>query len=258
METFLFVSFQSFDWMLIKVDNIKDTFFIDIDPLLRNQAVREIIKEVVVRRQQILTLYKSNPEQYQDLLNKTVSLALTQQKKSCNLRNLNEITKKLELPTVNLSNFQVLMFGKPLEDNKRISEKIGNPKTTVLRVTFPDEVTEQLILNDYQEPVQITEKPEPPTKKQKFEREREEEFLKEEDLSHIPKSRILKEKLLDTKFQLLILEIDQAKDREKALAEVLKKEPDFSIFLSEMLYIVGERSLEDLQRDLEHLGNKKH
>lgn len=244
--------------MLIRVENNKDPFFLEIDPLFKNYAVKEIIKELVHKRQQILTLYKSNPETFKQLVSKTISPKFTRQKKPCNIKFLNESTKNIQLPILNLSNFQVIMFGKPLDENKRISEKIGNPKKTIVKITFPEEFIEQLILNDFPDEDEKleNENQEPPTKKQKTESESNETVLKDEDLSHIPKSRILREKLLDQKMQLLILEIDQAKDREKALQEVLKKEPDFSVFVSEMLYLVGERSLDDLQRDLEFFGKK--
>jgi len=74
-------------------------------------------------------------------------------------------------------------------------------------------------------------------------------IVKKEDLQAIGRSDFLRGQLRSEKLQRIILDIDQAEDRVKALELAMERIPEFSLFISQILYVIGERDVQTLKQD---------
>jgi hypothetical protein len=159
----------------------------------------------------------------------------------------------------NFSKIELFFMNEKMDPTRKLSEKFKNEKTKI-NIKFSPEFCDQF--EHFDKIYQFVEKKKveeisflESNKKQKIgdhEQFQSSDVVNHENLEIIGKSRVILDKLKEEKLQLTILDIDQSKDRERALEHAMK-DPEFALFVSEVLYIIGERNLENLENDMKFL-----
>eukprot|EP01080_Neovahlkampfia_damariscottae_P004570 gene4570-7954_t len=244
--------------MLLQIDANGDVFVVEQKNVKLVEDVKKDIHKIISIRQTILRLFLNDHLKYQELFDKTIAPELYEQKNTTSVEKLTEQFEE-QVETIEYKNELDLYFiDKKLESPKKLIDIFGNNENTKVKIKLSkqfneelekyDKIYEFIDRNKFKE-VSFFEAQKDLKVKESVDSET---IVEKENLEIIGKSRIIVEKLKEEKLQLMILDIDQAKDREKALENAMK-DPEFALFVSEVLYIIGERDLGNLEADMKFL-----
>jgi hypothetical protein len=217
-----------------------DVFFLEFFPHQTIQDIFGILYKVIQIRQAVHA-YCTGDSSRQDLYDRTVHPRHTIDKHITTLDGLISLTKDHPLQLKEIDPFKVTIFGKTLEDGKKLGDYLNmKMKKTVIKPILSEDTLKQFPIVTTDLPIQnVRFFEERPNKKQKME-DVISGVVPDNELENIGKSLAIKEKLANPKIQHMMLDIDQSQDRVKALREAMK-DPDFDILMSELMYLVGER-----------------